>query len=110
MIHELKIEAEYLEDVAKGIKSFEVRKNDRDFRIGDFLALNELTEHQCNSAGDRLYTGRCCLVEIVYVLRDERFLKDEYVVLGIRPCGINQCSSLFYNAPIYDRPIPEDGD
>lgn len=43
MIHQLKCEAKYFEDVCSGNKTFEVRKNDRGFHVGDYLALNELT-------------------------------------------------------------------
>lgn len=37
IIHELKTLPEYFELVRKGIKNFEVRKNDRDFKVGDML-------------------------------------------------------------------------
>lgn len=48
MIHQLKCDSKFFEDVASGKKTFEVRKNDRDFFVGDFLALNELTPHVGN--------------------------------------------------------------
>lgn len=48
MIHQLKCEAKYFEELCSGAKTFEVRKNDRDFHVGDYLALNELTPHICN--------------------------------------------------------------
>lgn len=60
MIHQLKIESAFFEDVISGKKTFEIRKNDRDFMVGDFLALNELTAHKCNAKGEHLETGRCC--------------------------------------------------
>lgn len=41
MIHELKIEPEYLAGISNGSKTFEIRKNDRNFQRGDYLALNE---------------------------------------------------------------------
>ena len=41
MVHALKIYPEYYEAVKSGKKPFEVRKNDRDFKVGDILALNE---------------------------------------------------------------------
>lgn len=41
MIHELKTLPEYFADVILGKKTFEVRKYDRPFHIGDLLALNE---------------------------------------------------------------------
>lgn len=53
MIHQLKCEAKYFEELCSGAKTFEVRKNDRDFHVGDYLALNELTPHICNDEKKR---------------------------------------------------------
>ena len=57
MIHQLKILPKFFEKVISGEKTFEVRENDRNFKVGDYLALNEFAN------GD--YTGRpskeaCC--------------------------------------------------
>lgn len=60
MIHALKIQPKYFEVVRSEVKTFELRKNDRDFHVGDFLALNEWD-------GDR-YTGRTELREVRYML------------------------------------------
>lgn len=114
MIHQLKCESRYFEDTASGIKPFEVRLNDRDFKVGDFLALNEIKEQQC-STEKPTETGRCCLVEAVYVLTDERFVKPGYAIIGHRPCGIaRQQESVMhdynraYEVPIYDREAHND--
>ena len=37
MRHELKINPQYYEDVKIGLKPFEIRKNDREFKLGDIL-------------------------------------------------------------------------
>ena len=34
-VHNLKIKPQYFKDVVSGIKTFEVRKNDRNFKVGD---------------------------------------------------------------------------
>ncbi|NLS84167.1 MAG: DUF3850 domain-containing protein [Ruminococcaceae bacterium] len=81
MIHELKTEQKYFESLTKGYKTFEVRVDDRDFQVGDFLALNEITE-------EKEHTGRCCLVEVTYILRDFELLARNCVAMGIRPCSI----------------------
>jgi len=88
MVHQLKIKQEYFEDVVSGRKTFEVRKNDRNFRVGDFLALNELTPHECNSKHEHLETGRSALFHVHYILDDPEFLKEGYVILGIEACGV----------------------
>lgn len=38
-IHELKLDIKYFDDVKSGKKNFEVRKNDRDFQVGDILKM-----------------------------------------------------------------------
>ena len=101
MIHELKTLPGYFEDVLAGRKSFEVRKNDRDFREGDLLALNEY--------GKDGYTGRCCLVSIDYILNDKNYCLKDYVILGIKPCGVGIYGGfdLNYNRNIYAVPLVE---
>lgn len=42
--HELKIEKKYLVEIKKGNKTFEIRKNDRDFKVGDTFKLHEFTD------------------------------------------------------------------
>ena len=81
MIHELKTRQEYFEDILKGQKTFEIRKDDRPFAVGDFLALNELD-------GTGAYTGRCCVVRIAYIMREKEFVKDGFAVMGVNPCAI----------------------
>lgn len=82
MIHALKQLPEYFDDVIFGTKGFEVRKNDRPFQVGDLLALNEW------DAEMERYTGRSCLVCIDYILNDEAYCKEGYVILGIKPCEV----------------------
>lgn len=76
MIHELKILPKYFDDIRYGKKRFELRRNDRDFKVGDYLALNEF---------DTSYTGRTELVKVVYILntRDVMETRDEFVVMSI---------------------------
>lgn len=100
MIHQLKTWPIYFKEILSGTKSFEVRKNDREFSVGDFLALNEFAEGK--------HTGRCCMVEVVYILDDISFVKDGFVILGIRPCCIGSRSNdllrgaeSVYKTPVY---------
>ena len=80
MIHQLKTIQPYFDDVASCKKLFEVRKNDRDFRLGDFVALNEFNNGE--------HTGRCMILRIKYILDNSEFCKNEYVTLGLEMCGI----------------------
>lgn len=76
MIHALKILPNYFEDVISGRKTFEIRKNDRDYKVGDLLALNEWT--------GETYTGRSCLVTVDYIIDDKDFCKEGYVIMSIK--------------------------
>lgn len=75
-IHKLKTLSEYFVEQVLGNKRFEVRKNDRDFHVGDVLILEE---YQGGYSGVVLY------VRVTYVLRDFEGLKNGYVVLGTEP-------------------------
>lgn len=84
MIHALKTLPEYFEAVISGTKLFEVRKNDRNYREGDLLALNEYD----NKA--KAYTGRSCLVYVDYVLKDEKYCKQGFAIMSIKPCYVEK--------------------
>jgi len=76
-IHYLKIQPEYYQAVTRGIKQFELRKDDRDYRAGDYVVLQEWDGEQ--------YTGRESFQMLIkYVLRDcpEFGLKEGYCILG----------------------------
>lgn len=44
MLHNLKINKEFFSPVKERIKTFEIRKNDRNFQVGDQIVLNEWDE------------------------------------------------------------------
>lgn len=93
MIHSKKCESEYFNSIVSGIKPFEVRQDDETCRFhpGDYLALNEI-----DKPGGNL-TGRCCITKISYVLRDPRFVKDGFCILGIKPCAISRRFDQIYS-------------
>jgi hypothetical protein len=41
-LHKLKLETKYYQDVISGKKTFEIRKNDRNFQIGDYVEFTEV--------------------------------------------------------------------
>lgn len=82
MIHSLKTEKRFFEDVKSGKKNYEIRKNDRGYEVGDYLALNEWE----NDA----FTGRDVLVKVTYILDEERICKEGFVAMAIKPCQIVQ--------------------
>ena len=77
MTHELKILPEYFEPIVDGKKTFEVRKDDRQYQVGDILILRETNGHS--------YTGREVRVVVTYILRDHNYNKDGYCTMSIKP-------------------------
>lgn len=75
--HDLKILPFFFEDVISCNKKFEIRKDDRDYKVGDIFFLNEWDP-------DNGYTGRSFYGQISYVLRDiqEYGLMEGYVIFG----------------------------
>jgi hypothetical protein len=83
-MHELKTINPFFEDVWSGLKDFEVRKNDRDFKVGDILKLVEYGE-------SKNYVPRFIFKEIKYILKGGQYgISDEYVVLGVKDIDIKQ--------------------
>ena len=82
-IHKLKLNAAYYDDSASGIKTFEIRNNDRNFKVGDILELREWIHGRFEDKG--IYTGATHWKVITYILDDEKYLHDGYVCLAVSP-------------------------
>ena len=76
MVHELKILPEYFEAVVSGDKTFEVRRKDRRFKVGQYLKLFEWF--------DLNYTGRTVKVKITYILDNKDYCANNTVIMGIK--------------------------
>lgn len=75
--HELKILPEFFTAVLEGKKTFELRKNDRNYKVGDTLKLNEFD-------GEK-YCGNCTYRTITFILKGGQYgLDKDYVILGIK--------------------------
>lgn len=80
-IHELKTLPEYFEAVQSGAKTFEVRKNDRGFQVGDLLILRCWI--QCPYHGG-YFDGSPIRKRVTYVLTGGQFgIEPDYCVLGL---------------------------
>ncbi len=75
-VHSVKIGKEFFEDVKNNIKTFELRKNDRNYKAGEILELHEY------EAGEE--TGRTCRKLITYMLKEFTGLQDGYCILGLK--------------------------
>ena len=75
-VHQIRLLKSYFEDVANGIKTFELKKNDRGYKKGDILEMMEFT--------DGKYTGRAVRVIVTYILEDYTGIEDGYCIMAIK--------------------------
>lgn len=77
MVHQLKILPKWFEDVQTNKKNFEIRKNDRNFKVRDILVLKEY--------GNGTYTGRKVKRKVNYILYGDGTLglSKDYCILGL---------------------------
>lgn len=81
--HTLKCWPEPFEAMKDGRKPFEIRRNDRDYKVGDILLLQEWRP------ADEKFTGRELIREVVFILDNPRFgIKKGFVVMAVKPRGI----------------------
>lgn len=85
MLHKLKTEPIYFDAVLRGDKNFEVRKNDRHFRLNDELLLEEfIPENYYEDERPAEYSGRIIHRRISYVLTGGKFgIEKDHVILGL---------------------------
>lgn len=74
--HYLKCETEYFQEIERGKKKFELRINDRNFKVGDMVYLQETV--------NGVHTGReLPSVEIQYVLYGGKYgLPEGYCIFN----------------------------
>ena len=73
-VHHIKLGAAFFEEVASGEKTFELRKNDRDYKKGDILEMMEFK--------DGKNTGRTVRVLVTYILEEFAGLEDGYCIMA----------------------------
>lgn len=83
MTHELKILPKWFEDVKSGKKTFEIRRADRDFKVGDTLVLKEYEKGR--------YTGREIERTIQYIYKGDGSygLSEEFWILDLKTIEID---------------------
>jgi ASC-1-like (ASCH) protein len=76
--HELKVWSEYMPDLINGKKKFELRFNDRDFKVGDTLLLRGWDKHT------EQYTGVEIERYVYYILHGPAFgLEKNHVIMSL---------------------------
>lgn len=80
---DVKVLPEFYKELRVHRKTFEIRKDDRDYRVGDILVLREWD-------GEK-YTGSHTKREITYILRnaEEYGLKEGFCILALQTPGWN---------------------
>ena len=76
MIHYLKTWPVYYQSTKLGLKTFELRKNDRNYQVGDVLCLQEYDPEK------EEYTGDEMLLKVPYMLSNPTFVPDGYVIMS----------------------------
>jgi len=106
--HELKTWPEFFEQTRSGRKKFELRRNDRDFRVEDELLLKEFdpvvlednlpqahrTEEDMALAYEKAYTGRELLVRVDYLMKAEDITFDSFLGSPVQACYVIMSISL----------------
>lgn len=80
-LHELKIQRKFWIEIVNGYKTFEVRKDDRDYQEGDLINFNVIQEDGS--------IKKCSwdVYQIVYILRHDDFpegVPEGYCILAIK--------------------------
>lgn len=75
-VHQIRLASMYFDDVVSGKKSFELSKNDRGYKEGDFLEMMEFK--------DGKNTGRTVRVLVTYLLENYTGLEDGYCIMGTK--------------------------
>ncbi len=78
IVHNLKTVNPYFNDCWKGIKHFELRKDDRGFKVKDEIVLREY------DVITGIYSGRQINGEITYIIKSFPGLTDGFVVFGFK--------------------------
>lgn len=93
-IHELKCESKYFAKIMSGIKTAELRLNDRDYKVGDYLILqnsvNGEISDEMRTPGVVTYGVAPLTVRVTDVLGAKEFsdgLCDDYVMLSFEKAG-----------------------
>ena len=82
-----KILPHYYRDVAYGDKTFEIRKDEDNVQVGDFILLREYNDDLSSITFG--YTGKQLSCIVSYVLRNvpEYGLKAGYCIIGLKVLG-----------------------
>lgn len=92
MIHQLKLQKSFFEDKIHGKKPWELRLNDRGFKVGDYIGENEVIDKD----GAWVETGRFVIEKIVNIVTANECvgIQKGWVVLTTAPCFITDAEDV----------------
>lgn len=80
MKHILKIKDKYFEKILSGLKPWEIRKNDRNYQVGDLIHFVDVNG---NEFKDIIYSKN--IYKVIYILDSfPEGLKDEYIIFSLK--------------------------
>lgn len=81
--HVLKVDFKYANAILNGKKSFEVRKNDRNFMVGDEIVFKVLIDKGSYAGAEVAHPLNRIVYRIDYVLNNFEGLAQKYVAFSI---------------------------
>ena len=75
MIHDIKCIEPFYSEAEEGKKSFELRKNDRNYKVGDILCQWQFVDGQI--------TGKNFCQKVIYLLQDFTGLVEGFCIMGV---------------------------
>jgi hypothetical protein len=97
--HELKLDPEQMTEVMSGAKTHEVRRFDRDFKLGDTLLLREYSR-----PGNR-YTGVAAFMEVTNVTQPGTYGLPSGI--GVMSVAMHGSADMFSEACFLDDQFPD---
>ena len=91
-VHQMKLNDCYFDAVDNGIKTYEIRKDDRGFRVGDVLKIYRVNDNGLYVSNDGAYASndrsglKPIQVTVKYILTHDDFpdgIPEGYVVMSI---------------------------
>lgn len=81
--HRLKVFIKYADAIMNGTKTFEVRKNDRGYEVGDKIVFDVVTNEGYFAGAAARHPLNGATYRIDYILDDFEGLAQKYVALAI---------------------------
>mgnify|MGYP001750380616 FL=1 len=85
--HRLKVLIKYADAIMNGTKTFEVRKNDRGYEVGDKIVFDVVTNHGYSVGEAARHPLNGATYRIDYILDNFEGLAQNYVALAISKEG-----------------------